>query len=129
MIQFRGLHRALRPYAEEAVRLAQQYGLNPIITSVYRDVEFQTRLYNNYQKCKAQGLFPSSVSLEPGMSCSWPANPPGDSAHNYGFAWDSWVPEGADRDLWIQIREYVGWRVPPNDNIHAELPEWRSYLT
>jgi hypothetical protein len=63
MIQLRGLHAELRPYAEHAVRWANHYGINPTITSVYRT-----------------------------------------------------------------FREQIGWRVPPNDWIHSELPNWRNVV-
>lgn len=127
MIQFRGLHTQLRPYADYAVKLANQYGLHPQITSVLRDMQLQAKLRKNYETCLARGEFPSDKSYGPNLSCRWPANRPGDSGHNYGLAWDSWVPED-EMPLWVQIREYVGWRVAPNDVIHAELPNWRSYL-
>jgi hypothetical protein len=61
------------------------------------------------------------------MSCAWPANRAGDSGHNYGLAWDSWVPDELMPD-WIAWRRWQGWTVPPNDVIHAELPNWRAYV-
>jgi len=127
VIAFRGLDSQLRPYADYAMRLAAQEGLQePIITSVYRNLDFQRKLRDNYDQCRARGLFPSDARLSPGMSCRWPANQPGDSAHNFGFAWDSWVPPD-QMAVWTAIRRYVGWHVPENDVIHAELPNWRSY--
>ena len=61
------------------------------------------------------------------MTCKYPANQPGDSAHNYGLAWDSYVPE-EEMPLWVRIREYCGFAVPVNDEVHAELPDWREYI-
>jgi hypothetical protein len=110
------------------MRIAQAYGLSPIITSVYRNLDLQAKLRLNYEHCLASHRFPSDTSYGPGLSCRWPANQPGDSAHNFGWAWDSYVPP-AQMDLWKEIREYVGWRVPDNDPIHAELPDWREYLS
>jgi len=127
MIALRGLHLGIRPYAEYAVNLAQYYGLAPQITSVYRGMAQQQRLRSNWEDCVARGLYPSATSLGYGLSCKWPANSPGDSGHNYGLAWDSWVPDDQMAD-WVAIREWVGWEVPPNDQIHAQLPSWRSYI-
>lgn len=121
-IQTRGLHDQLRPYADWSLDLAAQYGIKPVVTSVLRSWENQTTLRRKFENCVARGRFPSPPD------CKYPANRPGDSAHNYGLAWDSWVP--ADQmPLWIAIREYVGWRVPRNDLIHSELPQWRSYVS
>lgn len=112
MIQLRGMHPALRPYAEYAHQWANYAGFRPVVTSVYRTWEEQTRLRQRW---------------ESGLS-NFPANRPGDSAHNYGLAWDSWVEE-RHRPAWRAIREYVGFRVPENDWIHGELPNWRNYVS
>lgn len=109
-IALRGMDSRLRPYAEYALELAHAYGISPVVTSVYRSWEEQTALRSRY---------------EAGLS-KWPANRPGDSAHNYGWAFDSWVPDDQMR-LWADIRRYVGWIVPENDIIHAQLPEWRNF--
>jgi len=127
MIALRGLHADLKPYAEYAVDLARYYGLNPQITSVYRGMAFQARLRSNWEECRARGLYPSDASLGYGLSCKWPANRAGDSGHNFGLAWDSWVPPD-QMDDWVAIRQYVGWGVPANDQIHAELPDWRAVI-
>lgn len=127
MIQFRGLHPDLKPYAEYAVSIANHYGLAPEITSVRRGIQQQARLRTNWEQCVARGLYPSDASLGYGLSCKWPANRPGDSGHNYGLAWDSWVPPD-QMATWVAIREWVGWQVPGHDQIHSELPSWRSYI-
>lgn len=105
------MHPQLRPYAAYAIELAARYGITVTVTSVYRTWAEQARLRAKY---------------EAGQS-KFPANRPGDSAHQYGLAFDSWVAE-RDRDFWQQIREHVGWRVPRNDWIHAEYPDWRSVV-
>ena len=128
MIGLRGLHAGLRPNAEVALQIAQYYGLNPVVTSTTRTMEEQTRLRANYELCLLRGRFPSNDEYTPGMSCRYPANRPGDSAHNYALAWDSWVPD-EQMDLWKRIREYCGFTVPDNDLVHAELPDWRTYLS
>ncbi len=125
MIELRGLHPVLRPYAEAIVAYGNQLGLNVRVTSVFRSMDQQRRLRENYELCVARGRFPSSDSYGADMSCRWPANRPGDSGHNYGVAWDS-VAEKMDE--WVQLRRAAGWHVPDNDVIHAELPSWRSYL-
>jgi len=111
LIQLRGLDSRVRPQAELAHELARGVGIDPTVTSTYRSWEEQTRLRATYERGESR----------------FPANRPGDSAHNYGWAWDSVVPEHQQAE-WNQIRESVGFRVPPNDLIHAELPEWRQYL-
>lgn len=110
MIALRGLHQELRPYAEYTMQLAREYGIQPYITSVFRTWTEQQQLRRRWEAGKSK----------------WPANRPGDSAHNWGFAFDSWVPD-AQLPLWTAIREYVGWEVPRNDIIHAGLPNWRQY--
>ncbi len=127
MIALRGMDPVLKPYAEYAIKYAEAYGLKPVVTSVFRSLQHQARLRTNWQQCVARGLYPSSASLGYGLSCKWPANRPGDSGHNYGLAWDSWVPDAHMAD-WTAIREWVGWNVPAHDAIHAELPSWRSYI-
>ena len=125
MIAVNGLHPALRPYAEWALSIAEDAGIPVTVTSVKRDWAKQTALRANYEACVARGVFPSSLSLSPGMTCKYPANRPGDSAHNFGLAWDSWVPPEYQAD-WNAIRRWIGWRVPENDLIHAEFSGWRD---
>jgi len=110
VIALRGMDSRLRPYAEYALRIAHYYGITPTVTSVYRSWAEQTKLRARYLAGQSK----------------WPANKPGDSAHNYGWAFDSVVP-AKDQELWNGIREYVGWQILPNDIIHAQLPEWRGY--
>jgi len=121
-LALRGLHRDLRDPAEFAMEIARFNGINPVISSVTRTFTNQARLRANFERCVAQGRFPSPPN------CLFPANRPGDSAHNYGFAFDSIVPASQQR-TWDAIRTWVGWRVPGNDLIHAELPEWRRFVS
>jgi len=120
-LALRGMHRDLREPAEFALQVARLNGIDPTITSVTRSFTNQARLRSNFERCVAQGRFPSAPN------CRFPANRPGDSAHNYGFAFDSVVP-GPQQATWDAIRRWVGWRVPDNDKIHAELPEWRQFV-
>jgi hypothetical protein len=59
--------------------------------------------------------------------CRYPANRPGDSAHNFGLAWDSTV-DPQFQGWWDYVRSAVGFQVLPNDRIHAQLPSWRRYV-
>jgi len=107
----RGLEPDERARAECAFQLAHSYGLTPVVTSTLRSWAEQDSLRKRW---------------ESGLS-EFPANIPGDSAHQYGLAFDSWVPD-AEMDLWVKIRRCVGFFVPEGDLIHAERPEWRSSL-
>lgn len=117
-----GLQPWLRPYADYAIQLMRLHsggtvdargrvtgGVVPTITSGYRSVSKQQELYENR------------------ANNPYPVNRPGDSAHNYGLAFDSDVP---DRwmPLWIAVRRAVGFTVPSNDEVHAEYPNWRSLV-
>jgi len=111
MFALRGLEPDVRELAECAFTIAHQYGLTPVVTSTFRSWAEQLVLRNKW---------------EAGLS-AFPANEPGQSAHEYGLAFDSWVPD-AEMGLWAEIRRTVGLRVPEGDLIHAERPEWRSSL-
>jgi hypothetical protein len=121
MISLRGLHPFLRPGAEDAVRWARAYGVEPRITSVRRTWSQQSELYDKHMKCRREGKYPH------GVGCHYPANPPGWSAHQYGLAFDSTVPGHAE-SWWRDVRQNFGFRVPPHDRIHAEHPEAQRYV-
>jgi len=106
----RGLDSRVRPYAEWAFEIARYYGIEPTITSTFRSWEEQTRLRSRWERGES----------------AFPANRPGDSAHNFGWAFDS-VVGTEQQPLWDAIREYVGFEVLPNDIIHAQVPDWRQY--
>lgn len=74
----------------------------------------------------------------------YPVNKPGDSSHNVvssalgpgALGIDSWVPDKTvtiqghrfnSWEVWTYLREYVGMRVPSNDRVHSEVPNWRDY--
>lgn len=121
-MKLRGLNEALRPNAQWALDVAAYYRVPVEVTSVYRSTSEQRELYDNYLWCLRSGQFGRTAE------CRYPANRPGDSAHNYGLAWDSVVsPEF--QGWWDYVRRYAGFEVLPNDRIHAQLPNWRSYLT
>lgn len=124
-IKTRGLDRSIRAAADYALSVAAAYGVPVTVTSGRRSWAEQVRLRRQYESCLARGLrvYPGN----PNPACRWPANRPGDSAHNYGLAFDSWVPAeywGA----WDYIRRAIGFHVPEDDRIHAEYPSWRRIV-
>lgn len=118
-------------YVYQAYLLASDYmvqltGIRPTLTSAFRSGAEQVRLWENR------------------ANNPYPVNRPGDSAHNVKFsalgpgslAIDSWVPDRTvtinghqfnSRDVWTYLRQYVGFRVPSNDVVHSEIPDWRKY--
>lgn len=110
MIALAGLDARLRPYAERAIEYAHRLGVTVEVTSVRRSEDEQRRLYQRWLAGKNR----------------YPVARPGESAHQYGAAWDSTVkPE--HQDLWNAIRRAFGWNVPGNDLVHAELPDWDAW--
>jgi len=109
MFALKGLDLQVREQAEEAFKLAHCYGIVPVVTSVVRGWAEQLRLREKWERGESK----------------FPANRPGDSAHQYGLAFDSYVPD-EQMACWVEIRRLVGLRVPEGDLIHAERPEWRS---
>ena len=107
----RGLEPAIRDQAECAFKIANSYGMKPVVTSTRRAWAEQQRLRERWERGESE----------------FPANKPGDSAHQYGLAFDSWVPDD-QMACWVDIRRSVGLRVPEGDLIHAERPEWRSSI-
>lgn len=88
---------------------ARRYGINPVITSTRRSYSEQARLYANWKAGLAK----------------YPAAAPGTSAHQYGVAWDSTVPDDQVA-TWAAIRRAFGWTVPDSDIIHSEYPGWQG---
>lgn len=115
-----GVHPVVRDAAEWCLDVADYYGVPVTVTSGVRSWEKQNRLYRNWLQCKATGR----VGQPP--DCLYPANPPGQSSHEYGLSWDSTVPSQF-QDWWDYVRRYAGFDVLPNDRIHAQVPEWRKY--
>ena len=119
-LRLAGLDPIVRDAAALAVDVAEHFRIPVTVTSGYRSLQLQTKLRRRFEKCVAQGRFP-------GPGCRFPANRPGDSAHNFGLAWDS-TTSPRQQDNWNLLRRLVGFRVPANDLIHAEVPEWRGLL-
>jgi len=108
-MRFAGLDERLRPHADATVGYAEKAGLHPVIISVRRRFDEQAKLYSDYRA---------------GLS-KWPAAPPGESAHQYGVAFDVVVP-AEEQAAWNYIRRGFGWRVSDGDPPHAEFPGWQS---
>lgn len=121
MIALRGLQPDVRAWAEWLHGLADYYGVQTTATSGYRSLQEQTKLRDRYERCVQEGRFPSPPD------CLYPANRPGDSAHNYGLAWDS-TTDPAYQGWWDAVRRWAGFNVLENDRIHAEVPNWRQYV-
>jgi hypothetical protein len=124
-LALRSLHPQLQSYADYCIQWAAYLGISVTVTSVLRDATRQAELRRRYELCLARGerVYPEN----PNPDCRYPANRPGDSAHEYGLAWDSWCSND-QMPTWVAIRQAVGWRVPENDPVHAEYPNWRSVV-
>lgn len=125
MISLRGLDPSIRGAAEYAVKVAEYNGIPVTITSARRSTSEQARLRSQYEQCLARGERVYAGNANP--RCRYPANRPGLSAHEYGWAFDSWVPEQF-WPVWNAIRSYVGFQLDPNDRVHAELPGSSQFL-
>jgi len=115
-IQLRGLHPEVRERAELVLAWANRFGIRPIVTSGFRSFSQQNALHLRFLAGESR----------------FPANAPGDSAHNFGLAWDSVLPaplrDRSDFENWYHaVREFYGFNVPHNDLIHAEVPGWRRF--
>jgi len=115
-----GLHPGLLANAEWTLAVADFYGVPVRVTSVYRSWQSQRALRDNFERCVARGDFRRT------RECRFPANRPGDSAHNFGLAWDS-VVDARYQDWWNAVRRHAGFEVPTGDLIHAQLPRWRDF--
>jgi len=119
-IALRGLDPVVRERAELVLKWAQHFGVPVSVNSGYRSFAEQTKLRRTFEGCVAANKFP-------GPGCRFPANRPGDSAHNFGLAFDSNVSPVL-MPWWTAIRNWAGFRVPSNDIIHAEVPNWRNFV-
>lgn len=120
-LSLRGLHPAVRDAAEFSLEVAREFRIPVDVTSAFRSTRQQAVLRRRFEQCVRAGRFPSPPD------CRFPANRPGDSAHNFGLAFDS-TTSPADQADWNLIRELIGFRVPVNDEIHAEVPGWRDFV-
>src|SRR6267143_604214 len=101
----------LASFARDLVDAAGRAGLQPRITSTIRSHSEQRRLYNRFLAGQA----------------GYPVAPPGQSAHEYGLAFDMVVsPMEALADVGYTWRQWGGgWN--PTDAVHFELPGASEY--
>lgn len=91
-----------RPWAQYLVDVAKYYGLKPRVTSTYRSLREQARLYDRY--LRGQSQFPAAL--------------PGHSMHNYGLALDLVSEDNA----WLgQLWNSWGGRWNTGDSVHFEV--------
>lgn len=121
-LRARGLNPVVRRYVELALAEAQRQGFSPIVTSTFRSRAEQLPLYRKW--LQAERRYGRALAIAIGFI---PANPPGLSGHQFGLAWDSYVKPEFQK-TWNRIREALGFHVPPNDQIHAEVPSWSQYV-
>lgn len=123
-IALRGLRPEVRNAAEWCLQVAQLNGIPVTVTSATRTWQEQSALRARYERCLARGpVRPDN----PDRECRYPANKPGDSAHQFGLAFDSYTPPEYS-DVWAYVRRLVGFYVPDHDLPHAEVPGWREYV-
>src|SRR5882762_6546943 len=97
----------MRPFAEQLLYAAGTAGLNPRVTSTRRSHAAQVRLYRRY----LTGLSPL------------PAAPPGQSAHEYGYAFDMVVtPWEALEDVGYTWEQWGGLWGGGVDPVHFQFP-------
>lgn len=120
-----GLDPRVREAAEAALAWAAHYRIPVTVTSGKRSHEKQAQLRAQYEDCLRRGE--RVQKNNPNPRCRYPANKPGDSSHEFGMSFDSWAPPEW-MSAWVQLRRALGWRVPDNDVVHAEVPNWREYV-
>lgn len=109
-ISLRGLHPQVRERAELVLFWANHFKIPTTVTSTFRSFEEQDRLRKRFLAGNAP----------------FPANRPGDSSHNFGFAWDAHV-NPRDQEDFDFLRRWAGFEVLENDIIHAQVPGWRRF--
>lgn len=116
-----GLDPAIKAAAEWTLEVADFYNVPATVTSGRRTMDEQRALRRNFEQCVATGRFGQ------GPDCRFPANRPGDSAHNFGLAFDSVVPAEL-MSWWMMVRQLAGFDVRSSDPPHAEYPSWRDFV-
>ena len=104
----------LVPAARDLVRAAGAAGLQPRVTSTIRSHSEQKRLYDRYLAGQSE----------------YPAAPPGQSAHEYGWAFDMIVtPMDSLSDVGAYWEQEGGvWGGHYGDPIHFEYPGFKDAL-
>lgn len=105
--EFSRLVPGLQPFASALLRIGEQAGVNPVVTSTVRSHSQQAKLYNAYLR----GQTP------------YPVAPPGHSAHEFGWAFDMVsVSEESQADLGQVWSNWGGTWGGTADPVHFELP-------
>lgn len=128
MINSRSLEDLLPPVKDRAIQLlglCKSVGIDLLVTSTYRDLESQERLYQ-------QGR------LLPGQIVTWAR--PGDSWHNWKRAFDVvpmrngkpvWSVRGLDKELWLHVGEIgvsCGLEWGGNWDRHPDYPHFQDRM-
>lgn len=106
----------LRPWATKLVDVAARAGVHPRVTSTFRTLAQQTKLYEIWKS----GGSPYPVAV------------PGTSAHEFGYAFDLAVsPDGANlNDLGSVWESWGGvWGGHYGDPVHFEFPGFAQTVT
>lgn len=109
-----GLAPELIPWAYRLFDLAEAAGVHPRVTSGTRSHQLQETLYKKF----LEGREPYLVAV------------PGQSAHEYGYAFDMVVPSRIDQadlgTVWVGWGGVYGGKKDP---VHFEFPNWRAYAS
>jgi len=106
LIELSSLIPDLQPWAAGLYNVALEFRLRPQIISTFRSTEEQGRLYRRYLR----------------GDTNTPAAPPGRSLHNFGHAFDLWVPSREDQRWLGEVWEHWGgrWGGRFNDPLHFD---------
>lgn len=102
----------LRPWAQKLVDVANNAGVGPRVTSTFRTLAQQQRLYSDFLAGKSK----------------YPVAPPGTSAHEFGYAFDVVVDNDTDlKDLGKVWESWGGvWGGHYGDPVHFEFPGFKK---
>ena len=104
----------MQPAATQLYNICVQAGANPTITSTLRTYAEQAALYDDYIAGRSK----------------YPADKPGTSAHEFGYAFDMSMPWPGDEVQAGQV--WVGWGGVyggARDPVHFEFGGWRTLRT
>jgi len=94
-----------------------QHAQRCYVTSGYRSVADQQKLWDQYQALRARGLSSAQIAEQYGLFT--PARP-GQSMHNYGLAFDIGGP--ADEQEWLgAVWNAWGGQWSPSDRVHFQV--------
>lgn len=102
----------LQPWARSLIDVSIRAGAGGRVTSTFRTLAQQTKLYNEYLAGNAR----------------YPVARPGTSAHEYGMAFDLAVPDKTDQSDLGKVWESWGgvWGGHYGDPVHFEFPGFKA---